>query len=82
MLALSRIFAHKDDDLVAHYMDKFIYSSSKNWGLYMLNAECQIVRAFFNYHSIPMEEDKIPNEVDRIKAQLFGTNKFDIFPKE
>ncbi|MDH6358947.1 hypothetical protein [Parabacteroides sp. PF5-9] len=82
MLSFARIFSHKDDDLVAHYLDKFIHNSNKDWGLYMLNAECQIVREFFTYHSIPMEEDKISDEIEMIEAQLSGINKFDIYPFE
>jgi hypothetical protein len=57
MLSFARIFAHKDNNLIAHYIDKFI-GANKDWGLYMLNADCGIVRAFFEFHSIPIEEDK------------------------
>ena len=42
MLSFSKIFAHKEDDLVSHYMDKFICNKDKDWGSYMLNAECAI----------------------------------------
>jgi hypothetical protein len=82
MLAFTRIFAHKDDDLVAHYIDKFICSAKKDWGIYMLNAECQIVREFFDYHSIPMEADKITDTRERIIAQLSEKDRFEIFPFE
>lgn len=82
MLSFARIFSDRDDDLVAHYLDKFIHNSNKDWGLCMLNADCGIVRGFFEYFSIPIEEDKIPDEVERIKAQIFGKNRFEIFPFE
>jgi hypothetical protein len=82
MLSFARIFAHRDEDLVSHYLDKFIVNNDKDWGRYSLSCDLDMIREFFNYFDIPIEPDKYNDETELFLAQLDGKNKFDIFPFE
>ena len=82
MLSFARIFKHRGDGLISHYLDKFIGSNRKDFGNYYLSCDLGMIRDIFNHFNIPIEDDKIPDEIGRIKAQLSGKNRFEIFPFE
>lgn len=82
ILSFAKIFAHKEDDLVSHYLDKFIANNDKDFGRYYLSCDLGMIRSIFNHFDIPMEADKITDERELIMAQLDGKNKFDIYPFE
>ena len=82
ILKFMRIFSHKDDDLIAHYFDKFICSSKKDWGNYFFSCGIDMIRSFFEHFDINMEPDKYEDEIDLIRAQMSNKSKFEIYPYE
>lgn len=74
------VFCLLDAELVLHLISKF--RSDKDFARFYLNIDTKVTRHLFDYYSIPIEPDKYPEEMDRVKMQLNGISKWEIFPFE
>lgn len=82
MLSFAKIFAHEDDNLISHYLDKFIANNDKDFGRYYLSCDDDMIRTLFEYYKIPLETEKYSNNMKKIQAQIEGKDTFEIFPFE
>ncbi|MDR1716356.1 MAG: hypothetical protein LBS20_10965 [Prevotella sp.] len=80
MTTFAAVFCHLDAQLVLHLISKF--QSDKDFARFYLNMDMKVTRQVFEYYSVPLEPDKYPDEQDRIKKQLAGVSKWEIFPFE
>lgn len=56
ILAFSRIFSAKSEQLINHYLDDFFKHEDYNIGRYFLNCDDEMINSIFDYYKIPMSE--------------------------
>jgi len=81
-ILFSRVFSHKDADLVKHYIGEFVHNNRKNFGGWFFSCEPQIIRELFEYYEMDMEPDQYPDSAKRYMAQIKGKSKEETLPFE